>query len=74
MQRSHVLARSVFLVAAAAALLPGCGPAETTTSQPPPPEAKTGVVAPSKPMPPQRIPKNVNPNASNKGIKGKYAD
>jgi hypothetical protein len=74
MHISHMLARLVLFLAVAGVLSAGCGPGESPISQPPPPETNTGAVAPVKTMPPQRLPKTVNPNASNKGIKGKYAD
>jgi hypothetical protein len=55
-------------------LLPGCGPEGGQPSQGDAPESKAGVANPATPKPAMNLPKNVNPNASNKGIKGKYAD
>jgi hypothetical protein len=55
--------------------LPGCGSEGVQTSQSEPPETKPGGANSAKSTPPkQRLPKNVNPDASNRGIKGKYAD
>jgi hypothetical protein len=59
---------------AAGGFLPGCGPEAARPPQADAPESKAGESNPSKPQPAVRLPKNVNPNASNKGIKGKYAD
>jgi hypothetical protein len=55
-------------------LLPGCGSEEAPKSQTEAPESKGGMAHPARSTPPARLPKNVNPDASNKGIKGKYAD
>jgi hypothetical protein len=58
---------------AVSGFLPGCGSEGVQSSQSEPPETKAdkAIVAKSK-VP--KLPKNVNPEASNRGIKGKYAD
>jgi hypothetical protein len=38
------------------------------------PDSKGQVAHPANSTPLNRLPKNINPDASNKGIKGKYAD
>jgi hypothetical protein len=51
----------------------GCGPEAVQTSRSEPPEtkgAKTGVDKSKLP----KLPKNVNPSSSNRGIKKEYAD
>jgi hypothetical protein len=60
----------------AGGFLSGCGSEEGNTSKTEPPGSQGGAASPStsKVTPAQPLPKNVNPNASNKGIKGKYAD
>jgi hypothetical protein len=55
--------------------LAGCGTEEATSSQNAPPGATSGQANVSKSTTPKApIPKNVNPDAGNRGIKGKYAD
>jgi hypothetical protein len=59
---------------AVGSILPGCGSEGSQSSQGETSEAKAEVANPSKTKRAVRLPKTVNPNASNKGIKGKYAD
>ncbi len=54
-------------------VLAGCGPDGVQSSQSEPTETKAeSGIAPK--LKSSKLPKNVNPNASNRGIKGKYAD
>jgi hypothetical protein len=80
MHRLRGLARTLLLLGAvvvlgASGFLTGCGAEQAQSSQNEPPELKTGQADVSKSTQPKaRLPKNVNPSASNRGIKGKYAD
>jgi hypothetical protein len=79
MQRSSIVIRAFGLLLAAVSLVTGgivsgCGPEAGPTYEPEP-----GVSKPAKAIyrgsgPPKSLPKTVNPKASNRGIKGKYAD
>jgi hypothetical protein len=78
MHRTQGLTRRILLrwaVAslAVAGLMPGCGSEGVQTSKAEPPESKAGGAIVSKAKLP-KLPKNVNPNASNRGIKKEYAD
>jgi hypothetical protein len=64
--------RLVAVVSVWAGLLPGCGSGGSSTSQNEPPSG--GQQAPKLPMAKQAVAKNVNAKASNRGLKGKYAD
>jgi hypothetical protein len=80
MHRLRGLPRTFLLLWAVGGLgvsgfLLGCGSEGGQTSQSEPPESKPGEANSAKSAPPKpRLPKNVNPDASNRGIKGKYAD
>jgi hypothetical protein len=71
MHRTSCLCRVVGALAVSG-FLTGCGADGTQASSP---ESKAGETAVAKStIAKLRLPKNVNPNASNRGIKGKYAD
>jgi hypothetical protein len=53
--------------------LPGCGSEGVQSSQAEPPETKAEKAIAAKSKLPN-LPKNVNPNSSNRGIKKEYAD
>jgi len=75
MRHQKMLLRSVGGVLALSGFLAGCGTEGVQSSPPEPTETKPAEVSSSKSAQPKvRLPKNVNPNASNRGLKGKYAD
>jgi hypothetical protein len=80
MYRSRGLPATFLLLWAVSGLgvsgfLPGCGAEGVQSTQSAPPESKPGEASSAKPPTPKpHLPKNVNPDASNRGIKGKYAD
>jgi hypothetical protein len=78
MHQLRGLARTFLLLLAVGGLavsgfVPGCGPEAGQTSQSEPPETKGAKTVVDKSKLP-KLPKNVNPSSSNRGIKKEYAD
>jgi outer membrane murein-binding lipoprotein Lpp len=79
MQRRSVVIRMFSQIMAAACLVAGtlvsgCGSETGPTYEPEPGATKPAPAVTRLPAATKKLSKNVNANASNRGIKGKYAD